>query len=230
MRPLAMMLCCLINGYCHAQQASLASCMDQLAADSRFAVLAGKLALGTVSNSIPAILSDTSLASNKERRVISEWAAARGECIKADSRYGNSVYRPPLQAHGIDAENKVMAEAAALYDRKISFGEFNRRRQIIAEELRAKAGDLSRQIQSQQMAQEQADRQTREREQMQRQIEELELQATMARQEAARAQESAARQSFPANRRDGPRSYHPVPNAPYRNCFRFGSRITCTGW
>jgi hypothetical protein len=225
-----MVFCWLIHGYCHAQQASLASCMDQLSAEPRFAILSGKLAVGAVANTPPGMLADPSLANHRERQAISEWAAARGDCIKADSRYGREAYRPPLQAYGIDAENKVMAAAVALYNREISFAEFNRRRQVIAAELRGRATDLSRQIQAQRTVQEQADRQTREREQTQREIEEVELQATMARQEAALARKDAAWHSARGNRQEGPRSYLPAPMVSYRNCFRFGSRLTCTGW
>lgn len=229
-RSLAMTLLLLIHGLCDAQQESLASCLDKLAADPSFMLLAGKLAVGAVTGTMPAVAADPSLANNKERHVIAEWAAARAECIKADSRYGNAVYRAPLQAFGIDAENKVMAAAVELYNRKISFGEFNRRRQAIAAELRGKAAELSRQIQSQRTTQEQADRQTREREQTQREIEEAERQAAMARQQSAQALEAAARASTRPNRPDGPRHHQLAPITPYRNCFRFGSRITCTGW
>jgi hypothetical protein len=229
MRLLAVMLCWLIHGYCHGQQLSLASCMDQLSANPRFAPLSGKLAVGSVTNVPPGMLADTSLANAKERQVISDWAAARGQCIKGDSRYGREVYRPPLQAHGIEAENKVMAAAVALYNQEISFGEFNRRRQGIEAELRGKAAELSRQIQSQRTAQEQSDRQAREREQTQREIEAVELQATMARQEAAQAQKVIASHPNRGNWRDGPRNYQPATFAPYRNCYRFGSRLTCTG-
>jgi hypothetical protein len=230
MRPLAMMFCWLIHGCCHAQLASLASCMNQLAADPRFALLAGKVAVGNVTSGPPGMLTDSSLANNKERGVISKWAAARGECINFDSRYGNVVYRPPLQAHGIDTENKVLAAAVALYNREISFGEFNRQRQAIAEELRAKVADLSRQIQSQRTAQQHADWQTREREHMQREIEEAELLATMARQQVEKTQKDVTQFPTRASQRDGPRRYQPVSIAPFRNCFRFGSRMTCTGW
>lgn len=230
MRPLALMLCwLLIHGYCHAQPASLASCIDRLPANPRFAVLAGKLAIGTMTKVPPGAFEDSSFANDKERQAISEWAAARGECIAADGKYGQQAYRPPLQSYGIDAENRVMAAAVALYNREISFGEFNRQRQAIAAQQREKAADLSRQIQTQRTVQEQADRQTREREQMQRAIEEIELQATMARQEAAQAQKDAASHSARGYRRDGPRSYQPAPIVSQRNCFRFGSRMTCTG-
>ena len=229
MRLLALMLLLLMHGLCAAQQ-GLASCLDKLAPDPAFALLARKLALGMAAGATPAMLADTSLANDKERPVIAEWAAARAECLKADSRYGNAVYRPPLQAFGIDAENKVMAAAVELYDRKIPFGEFNRRRETIAEELRGKAAQLSRKIQLQTTTLEQADRQTREREQMQREIDEAERQATLARQQAEQAQAAAARRSVRRSGADGPRRYQPAPIAPNRNCYRFGNRLACTGW
>ena len=229
MRLLAMTLLLLMHGLCAAQQDSLAACLDKLVPDPAFGLLAGKLALGTATSATPAMIADASLANNKERPVIADWAAARAECLKANSRYGNAVYRPPLQAFGIDAENKVMAAAVELYDRKISFGEFNRRREAIAEERRGKAAQLSRQIQAQTTAQEQADRQMREREQMQRDIDEAERQATLAQQQAGQAREAAARLSTRRSGPDGLRRHQPAPVVPFRNCFRFGNRIACTG-
>jgi hypothetical protein len=228
MRRLAVMILILSHGLCEAQQESLASCMDRLAEDSKFAPLAGKLAVGNSAEIPPAGFADASLASDKERRIISDWAAARAECIKASNRYGNELYRAPLQVFGIDAENKVMAAAATLYNRKISFGEFNRQRKEIAEEMRANAADLSRRIQLLRAAQDQEDRQSRERRQMQQEIEEAERQAALARQQAEQAQE--ARPPARANRPDGPRNYRSARIGPYRGCFRFGSRLACTGW
>jgi hypothetical protein len=230
MRLLALTLLLLMHGLCAAQQASLASCLDKLASDPAFALLAPKLALGMATGATPAMLANAMLANNKERSVIAEWAAARAECLKADSRYGNAVYRPPLQAYGIDAENKVMAAAVELYDGKIPFGEFNRQRQAIAEDLREKAAQLSQRIQLQATTLEQADRQMREREQMQREIDEAERQATLARQHAEQAHAAAvARQSTRRSGADGARRHQPAPIAPNRNCFRFGSRLACTG-
>lgn len=230
MRLLAMTLLILVYGLCQAQQQSLALCMDKQVADPAFAILAGKLALGAVTSTTPGMVADISLANTKERDAIAKWAAARAECIKADSRYGNEIYRPPLQAFGIDAENRLIAAAVDLYDRRISFGEFNRRRLAIADELRKKALALSQQLQSQRTAQEHADQQLREREQMQEEIEEAERQAAVARQQSEQAQREAARQPARPIRPIGPRRNQVAPTSPYGNCFRFGKRITCTGW
>ena len=84
-----------------AAQDLLPACLDKLAADRRFEPLAGKLALGANAKVAPALLAETSLATDKERPLILNWAAARAECLKASSRFGNDVYRPPLQAFSI---------------------------------------------------------------------------------------------------------------------------------
>jgi hypothetical protein len=230
MRPLALALFWLLPGLGYAQQDSLAACMDRLATDSRFATLARKLEVGAMTGASPAMLADASFAGSRERQALSEWAEARGACIGEEGKRGNAAYRPPLQTYSIEAENKVMAAAVALYNREISFGDFNRQRLLIAEQLRAQKADLSRQIQAQRTALEQSDRQSREREQMQRDIEAAELQASAARRQAELAQEALARLPNTASRKDGPRRYVSTPAAPYRNCFRFGARITCTGW
>jgi hypothetical protein len=212
-----------------AEQDSLPGCLQKLSADRRFEVLTGKLALGAETQLAPALLADNSLANDKERPIISNWAAARADCVKASSRFGNDVYRPPLQAFSLDAENKVLAAAVELYNRKISFGEFNRRREAIADEVRTKTAQLNRQIQSQSAAFEQADRQAREREQMQREVEEAERQAALAQQQAQQAQEANARLAARSRWQSGPPRQSIAPSVPTRNCFRFGSRITCTG-
>jgi hypothetical protein len=230
MRALAMALSLFTHGLCAAQQETLESCLNGLAADSRFAPLAGKLAMGVAAGTTPAMTSDSSLASNKELPVIAAWAAARAECLKAESRYGNALYRPPMQAFGIDAENKVMAATEELFNRTISYGEFNRRRQAIAEELRGKVADLRRQIQTQNAYFEQADRLAREREQMQRDIEGAERQAALARQQSEQALEAAARMPTRSSGPDGLRRRQVPPAAPYRNCYRFGRQLSCTGW
>jgi hypothetical protein len=230
MRMLAMVLLFLTHGLCAAQQDALAACLNGLSSDPGFTLLANKLVVGVVTTSTPAVAADASLATNKELPVIAQWAAARAECLRADSRYGNAIYRPPLQTFGIDAENKVLAAAVELYNRTISYGEFNQRRHAIAEEFRGKAADLRRQIQTQNTALQQADDQAREREQMQREIERAEWDATLARQQSEQARAAAARSSARPIGPDGLRRRQPWPVTPYRNCFRFGSQLSCTSW
>lgn len=222
----------------YAQRDALLACMGRLAADERFAPITGKLAVGVNSDTTFAMLADTSLASTGERRAISEWAAQRSECIKAEDRYGRSSYRPPMQALGTEAENKVMAAAVDLYNRKINFGEFNRRRQAIVDEQRVKVAAVLQQIQTQKAAQEQADRQSRELEQMQKTLsaqEQADRQALAAQIQALQAQQAqddALKRNAPS-----PSVVRRADTAPVRarvgagfasNCFRFGSQMTCT--
>ena len=215
-------------GVCAAQEESLTACLEKLATVPGFAILADKVALGAGKDTTPRMLADPSLANNTERPVIGKWAAARADCLKANSRFGNQVYRPPLQAFSMDAENKIMAAVVELYDLKISYGEFNRRRQAIDQDLREKTAQLGRQIQQQGLAYEQADRVARERDRMQRDIEEAERQATQARQQAEQAQENSAPVSRRQTFADAPRRYQSAPITVNRNCYRFGGRITCT--
>jgi hypothetical protein len=201
--------------------------MEKLRAEAGFAPLAGRLAVGAHAEITPAMLADASMATARERQAISRWAEARAECIRTESRYGNATYRAPLQTYALDAENKLMAAIVELHDGKISYGEFNRVRQAIADEKRAKSADLSRRMDAQRAGQEQADRQAREREQARQAIEEAEWQASMARQRAEQALQSVPP---PARRPQEARRDWVAPRVPNRGCFRFGSRIACTGW
>jgi len=222
----ALMLLSLLPRLALAQQESLGPCLDKLAADPAYAVLAGKLALGANPKPVSAKDAESAVVSDKERPLIARWAAARAECLKADSRFGNDAYRPPLQAYGLEAENKVLAATEQLYDRKLTFADYNRQREAIAAELRDRKAQLNRRIEQQATTLEQAGRDARERERLQRDLDEAEWQTTLARQQAEQAQQQAAARA--ANRRaDGVRRYQNAPVAPYRNCYRFGARTVC---
>ena len=207
-------------------------CIDKLTDGSRFAPIEEKLAGGVGSRAPRAVPVDTTYPAEKEQRLIAEWAAARGECIRAANRFGTATYRPPIQAIGIEAETRVLAAALVLYNGKMSYGEFNQERQAIANEMRARLAALSRQIQSQRATQVQADREARERAEMQKQIDEAERQTLAARQQAAKAREAQERtaRSSAAARAQRPSRPRQPPAAPvrYPDCFAFGDRMVCT--
>lgn len=205
-----------------AQHAELHVCLDRLAGDTRFKSLAGKLDAGVRARpSSP--LANSELATAADSRALKTWIAARGKCVESAEQEGNAVYRPPLTAIAIDAERRTLAEATALAEQKISFGEFNRRREAIDGDRQRKAAALNRRIQDQAAAFE-ADQRTRELEQVQRDAQEAERQANLAQQQLAGIE---ARR---ASRRYVPRQ--PVVPAPidsfaYRTCLNRGSRIVC---
>ena len=216
---------------CHAQQDALGKCLDQLTADARFAPIARKLTVGTVPFAPPPVAIDTTYPDKRELQAIGEWAAARGECVKAANRFGNATYRPPLQAIGIEAENRVLAATEVLYNRKMTWGEFNRERQAIAVEQGARVAAFRQRVQSQQAAQEQSARQAREREQLQKAIEETERLTSATQEQTAQARQ---RQEDALRRAAGARGNRPYPSLPppsprtYRDCFAFDNRIVCT--
>ena len=213
-----------VSTMCWAQN-DLRSCLAGLAGDPRFASLSGKVSLGDATSMSSAMLEDRSIANRNEREAIGNWAAARSECVKVASREGNEIYRPPLLAYNIEAENKVMAALTELYDGKISFGQFSQRRQAIAEELRDKSAALNRRIQDQRTAEEQSARQAREAEHTQKELQELERQTLLAQQQAQEANE----RHIPWRRIEPYALRAPAYSGvrPYRDCFRFGNRIVC---
>ena len=65
-----------LHSVCAAQDVSLASCHEKIAAAPGLAVLANKGALGTGKNTTPQMISDTALANTKELPFIAKWATA----------------------------------------------------------------------------------------------------------------------------------------------------------
>ncbi len=210
-------------------------CLSRLETDSRFAAIVGKLVLGARADATPAMLADLTAPAGRQVPALADWTAARSDCIGAEAAFGNASYRPPLQAFRLEAEGDIIEAAADLHDRRMTFGEFNRRRQAIDVELRGRISGLSRQIQAQRAAQEQADQQAREKQQLQRALEEAERQAVTAQQQAARAQQEADQARRPARRPPAPasqpyRMHRPriAPTVPYASCFQLDGRVICT--
>jgi hypothetical protein len=211
-----------------AQQDNLASCLKALSAEPRFATLASHIAVGDAGAGTAAMLQDSGVPTEKERKAIADWADARASCVKAADQEGNAAYRPPLVAHAIQAENKVLAAAVELYERRITYGDFNRRRQAIEEERRSKSANLSRQMYEQRSA----DRQAREVEGVKRELQEAERQAALAQQQALEAQQAQDAAARRAAARAANRSIPPpaafVGRRAYSDCYRFGGRFVCT--
>ncbi len=220
------------------QQDALTRCLSALEIDARFSAVAGRLALGARADSTPEMRADASTPTGKQVKALADWIAARSECVQAEAATGNANYRPPLQSFRLEAESEIIEAAADLHDRHLTFGAYNRRRQQVEDELRRKVAALSQRIQSQRAAQEQADREARERQLVQRSLEEAERQASLAQQQTARAQQEteqarrAARrpaagpgQPYPPYRMVRPRVAAPVP---YASCFQLDGRIVCT--
>jgi hypothetical protein len=201
-----------------AQQSPLSMCLDQLVSDRRFEAIRNKVPLGSRSAATPAMMANASLASERERRILADWAEMRSACVKSNSQYGNAQYREPLQAAGLEAENRLMVAVGELRAGKISYGEFNQRWNAIGQELKAKGQDVSRQIQAQREADEQARQRRQEREQMQREIDDANREADVARQQA----EQAAAKAPLRRARSGDAWTRRAPVPTYRQPLRSG--------
>ncbi len=141
---------------CFAQQDPSIDCVKGLVMNARFAPIKDKLALGVSSDTTFAMLANESLASDDEREAISAWATARNECIKPGEEFRRRTYLPQVNALLLEAEGALLLLAVDLYNRKISYADYNKRRQAAVAELRNKIAAIAQQLSSEQQAQQQA--------------------------------------------------------------------------
>lgn len=218
-----------LSGIIYAQQNPAGLCLEGLVTDSRFITIAEKVAINAVEDTTFAMLANQSLANERERKAISEWVTARAGCIKAGSAYLQQTYLPQIYAWIQESENSLLATAIELYNGKLSFGEFNRRRKATAVEIDNKLAALLQQEQARAQARQQAQQQSVEAQQatQQQAREAQEAQAELARQQAAT--------QFLLNRmgQSQPNPFQiPMPPTPRptvnTNCYQIGNQWNCT--
>jgi hypothetical protein len=239
MKIATLMLFLVFGTSCFAQDDPLLRCLGNLGSDPRFSSIADKLSVGTADTTF-AMLADTSLANDTERQAIATWATARSECVKGGDEYWRKNYPIQIYAVAFESENTMIASAVDLYNRKISFGEFNKRRDVIKNDVRNKVAAIVQQILNEREAKQQALQQARDaqvsaqqrdqaaRQEAQRQYE----QAQQAQDDAMRRQ--AAMSIFLNNMRPN-QAFQPIQ--PYQipvrpsvntNCYRIGDQVNCT--
>ena len=235
MKTLAFILCIFSATPSIAQQDPLVLCLKQLSSDSRFTPIADKIAITSAPDTTFAMLAETSVANDSERLAISAWATARKECVRDGEAYWTKTYPLQIFALANESENAVLAVAVDLYNKSISFGEFNKRRQAIADVARTKIAAVVQQIVAEREVKQQALQQARDAQATAQQRDQA------ARQEAQRqfdqAQEaqdiamrrSAAMQMFLNNMRPTQPYQLPMPQQPINtNCYRIGNQVNCT--
>ena len=139
-----------------------ADCFSKLATESRFAPISGKMTLRAIPKSTFAMLADESFPTELERKLIADWATAVEECGPVGESYRQSNYPSQLIALVNNTKNIFLENVINLYNRKISYGQFNRRRQSIFDETRARATEIVQRLRAQQQAQQQAQEQRRQ--------------------------------------------------------------------
>ncbi len=226
-------------------------CLRKLSGDQRFGPLANKLPIVEVRDMTFEMLANQALPNKKEQGAIAEWINARKECVKAGDAYHQQNYPPQLTALLTGGENSAAGLAADLYNRKLTYGAFNKRRQEIADDVTNKVVALVQQIKAQHEAAQQAqdaEKAAQERDAaarkatleqaQQSQQAQRDLEAQRARQQAElqaqqQAQQAdAMRRQFAAqyllNNMNKPPLFKPPPAPVTTNCSSFGNQINCT--
>jgi hypothetical protein len=186
-----------------------------------------KVALGPASRVSASLTENADTPTDKERASLKAWTAARNKCVDQVQREGNAEYRPPLVTYAIEAERQLTSAASQLYDRKISFGDFERQREEINEKMQTKVGGLKRQIQQQNVTFSDTDARARQTQQMQKDVDEAERQAQLAQQQQTQTPNPPAR-TYSEFRRYAPIRPDPAAVGPYRNCVNLGTRVVCS--
>lgn len=152
-----------------AQQDPTDACFVRLSEERRLDVIRAKLSLLGSRTTTFAMLADESVPTAEEREAIATWATARADCMKDGDEYRARYWPAQASSLAVEAESRMTAEAVELFQQKINFGEFNKRRQAIANELAPRraalrqqaqdANDRAQQAQQAQQSQERARRQ-----------------------------------------------------------------------
>jgi hypothetical protein len=120
----------------YAQEDPIAACLERIVGDKRFASIRGKVALGDAADTTFAMYSNESFASKADRAAIAGWSEARVGCAKAGDSHGQKERGPLTAAFILEGEHALVALAVELYHRRISYAEFNKRRQAAADNIR----------------------------------------------------------------------------------------------
>lgn len=208
----------------HAQDDPTVTCLGKLPANKKLTPIVSKLAVSVVTETTFPMLADQSRPNELEKRAIADWAAERNECVKAGDDYWRRTYPPQIHALAIEAENTLMALAVELYNGKVTFGEFNKRRQAASDESQNKMTAILQQMKTQYDAQQQSQR--------------LAQQQAEQAQQAIRAQDDIARrQAATQILLNQMQMNQPKPLVPYQmpvrptydtNCYQVGNQLNCT--
>lgn len=197
-------ICLVANGVGYSQQDPRIACIRELQNDARFKPIAGKVPIANIQDIKFQMLSDETLPNSRERKAIAELVDAHKECIKAGESYRQRAYSPQVNALLSDADNSMIAAAAELYNRKLTFGKFNLRLQAIDIDARNKIATVMQQFKAQQEEQ-QARRQAEQAEQARQDAQRKANEAAQRRAEEARQEEQRRAEQAQSERQDAMR-------------------------
>jgi len=214
------------------QQDPTIDCGRKLANEPRFAAIAAKLPLASMSDMTLEMLANQKRPTLPERKAIAGWVQAHEECIKAGQEYRQRNYPPQIIALVAQADDNVFRIAADLYSGTVTYGQANKRLLDVADDVRNKIAAIVEQIQNQSAAEQQAQKRAVEAQQAARQRDEAAQQA--AQEQAAQewqAQVKAAQRQAVVQmllRNMHPYQIRMPPPAIQTNCSRYGNQVSCT--
>ncbi len=211
------------------------NCIRGLMTDERFSTIAGKISLGPTETTF-AMLADDSRPTDSERAAIGAWAEARDNCVKGGLAWAERAYPAELLALGLQGEHALLALTVELVNKKITYGEYNKRRQAMVDEIRKHAAAVAERLQAQRVAEKQTDEANRDAE---RRAAEARAQADALNQQAIAAQNDIARRQMAMGLLlNQLRSFQPpAPMVPYQIpirpvyqtvCSPIGNTVYCT--
>lgn len=122
--------------------------MTDLAADSKFSDIAGKLPLVSANHITFAMLADQSLPTPKERKEIAEWFDEREDCWNSTESLHRQQWPPELFQLVKQAGDSAREIGVKLYNRRVNYGTANGRIQELADRLTARMVPIIKQYQA----------------------------------------------------------------------------------
>lgn len=235
------LLCLLCSSSVFAEENPAIDCFKALVSEPKFAAISTKLPLGDMREITFQMLANNTLPTKKETKLIAEWVDAKKICLDSGLEFAQKNYPPQIIPIAFEANNRVNAVAASLYNREFTYGAANKKIQSIADEYVNKLTAVSEQIKAekaaQQLAQEQAksqkDAQVKAQQDYERQVAAQRQADANARQQQLKAQEDAQRRQIAAqmlmNSMNRPTPYQiPVPPPTTRTvCNQNGTQTIC---
>lgn len=124
MRIVLLVVFVFISGYSFAGiQDKTSQCLEGLKSDGRFSSIANHLSLDGQGSASPRLLADKAMPDEQQKQAITEWIDARSQCVNLSP---NPV--------AVNLHMAFLSIVAGLYNGQTTFGEFNKRWQVLFKE------------------------------------------------------------------------------------------------
>ena len=202
------------------------ACVRILAFDAQFEILSKKLPLYEMTAISFAMLADDSLATPQERKDILAWFGRQESCWKDSEELHRSQWPPDIFGLFQEENSEIHNIGLDLYNRKITFGEANKRIQDYGNIFRARVATTVKQYQAEIAAQKAAAEKEAQRKQDAAERLASQQQAYENAQEQAAAAARQQRKQLIVNFLN--QLGQLTPHTTYTNCYGGAGSISCT--